>query len=54
MAVFSALVVPFYMCGIDTKLKNYTEESDFIEIDLADNNQFTFNLYLTIYNKEKP
>ena len=36
MGAVSSIVAPFYNCGKETKLKNYTEEKDFYEIDLAD------------------
>ena len=38
MLAFNSLRKPFYNCGINTKIKNYTEDTDFIEIDLADKN----------------
>jgi len=36
MLAFSALISPFYLCGTVIRIKNYTEEIDSIEIDLAD------------------
>ena len=41
MLAFYSLIKPFYKCGANTKIKNYTEDidfNDFIEIDLADKN----------------
>ena len=38
MLAFYSLIKPFYKCGANTKIKNYTEDIDFIEIDLADKN----------------
>ena len=38
MLAFGSLRKPFYDCGTNTKIKNYTEDTDFIEIDFADKN----------------